>query len=274
MVTHQTFQNEKGEWIEPGEVHQINGGYFDNKNKKIRVGKVEKMSKSKKNVVDPNDIIINYGADTARWFMLSDSPPERDLQWTETGIASSYKFINKLWEFVHKYEVYKSNTDDDDQIINTLKELINNVAINIENFQFNKSVANIYQYVNVLSEATTNNTIGKETFKWSLTKLSLILQPFLPHISEEIYEKLGKKDLCINESWPDEKIVEKNKKAKVAIQINGKTRSVMEFMHNSTKEDMIKIIKDDKKILKYLKDKKIIKEIYVPNKIINFVIND
>ena len=126
----------------------------------------------------------------------------------------------------------------------------------------------------MLSEATTNNTIGKETFKWSLTKLSLILQPFLPHISEEIYEKLGKKNLCINESWPDEKIVEKNKKAKVAIQINGKTRSVMEFMHNSTKEDMIKIIKDDKKILKYLKDKKIIKEIYVPNKIINFVIND
>ena len=93
---------------------KINGVLKDNNGQKVVSGKIEKMSKSKKNVVDPNDIIDSYGADTARWFMLSDSPPERDLQWTETGIASSFKFINKLYEFVEKFKNYKSNNDEND----------------------------------------------------------------------------------------------------------------------------------------------------------------
>ena len=99
MVTHQTYKNSKNQWVEPIDVKEVNNKFFDKDNNKIEVGKIEKMSKSKKNVVDPNDIISDFGADTARWFMLSDSPPERDLQWTESGIISSNKFINKLWVF-------------------------------------------------------------------------------------------------------------------------------------------------------------------------------
>ena len=103
MVTHQTYKNSKNEWVEPKDVKEVDGILYDLNNNKIEIGKIEKMSKSKKNVVDPNDIIGSYGADTARWFMLSDSPPERDLQWTDTGIISSFKFINKFFFVSHYY---------------------------------------------------------------------------------------------------------------------------------------------------------------------------
>ena len=117
------------------------------------------MSKSKKNVVDPNDIIELYGADTARWFMLSDSPPERDLQWSETGIAASFKFISKLYEFVEKFNNYKPNKSDDVDIVEDLKLAVNEVSKNIENFQFNKSVAKIHEYVNILNDALSKKII-------------------------------------------------------------------------------------------------------------------
>ena len=120
------------------------------------------MSKSKKNVVDPNDIIASYGADTARWFMLSDSPPERDLQWTDTGIAASFKFINKLYEFIEKYKNYKSDYSKDNQTINELKTIINDVSKYIEAFQFNKSVAKIYEFVNILNAGLLKKTVEKK----------------------------------------------------------------------------------------------------------------
>jgi len=113
MVTHITYKNERGDWVEPKNIEISDKGLKDNNNLKVKTGKIEKMSKSKKNVVDPNDIIDLYGADTARWFMLSDSPPERDLQWTETGITASYKFINKLYDLIDKYKNYKNENSDD-----------------------------------------------------------------------------------------------------------------------------------------------------------------
>ena len=127
-----TYKNKNGEWVEPKDVEIVNGVLKDNNGQEVRTGKIEKMSKSKKNVVDPNDIINSYGADTARWFMLSDSPPERDLQWTDTGIAASFKFINKLYELVEKYKNYQSNNDENSKDINELKIIINEVSENIE----------------------------------------------------------------------------------------------------------------------------------------------
>ena len=112
MVTHVTYKNKNGDWLEPKDVEMVNGVVKDNNGQEVITGKIEKMSKSKKNVVDPNDIISSYGADTARWFMLSDSPPERDLQWTDTGIAASFKFINKLYDLVEKYKYYQSKNDE------------------------------------------------------------------------------------------------------------------------------------------------------------------
>ncbi len=272
MVTHQTYKNNKGDWLEPSEVQKVNDILVDKNNNAITVGKIEKMSKSKKNVVDPNDIIHLYGADTARWFMLSDSPPERDLQWTDTGISSSYKFIQKLWDFLKKYKDYNIGLEYKDEELDEFKALINDVADNIENFQFNKSVAKIYEFVNLLNNNISKNKISKIAFRWCLDKLSLVLQPFLPHISEEIWDHLGNKGLCIDQSWPEEKIIKKQTKSKIAVQINGKTRNVVVVGDSLEKEEVLKLVKENEKIQKYLKDKEVIKEIYVKKKIVNFVI--
>ena len=272
MVTHQTFKNDKNEWIEPSEVKEVDGRLIDKNDNDVKVGKIEKMSKSKKNVVDPNNIIDLYGADTARWFMLSDSPPDRDLQWTEKGIASSYKFINKIWDLLDKFYSYKINTETKIDILDSFKILINDVARNIENFQFNKSVAKIYEYVNLLNENVTNKSFGRDDFQWSLKNLSIILQPFIPHISEEIWTSIESESLCIEQSWPVEKVVKKILKFNIAIQINGKTRSVIEISSGEDKQNIILMAREDKRVKKHLTDKSIIKEIYVPNKIVNFVL--
>ena len=270
MVTHVTYQNNKGDWVEPKNVEKINNKLVDDKKLKVSIGKIEKMSKSKKNVVDPNDIINSYGADTARWFMLSDSPPERDLQWTDTGIAASFKFINKLYELVGKYKNYESENSNSFNVIDGLKSIINEVTNNIESFQFNKSVAKIYEYVNILNEAISKDKISKQDFKWSLKKLSLILQPFVPHISEEIWFNVDGNSLCINENWPIEE-VKKKSKVKIAVQINGKMKQIIEIDGAISKEDLLKTVKNNEKINKILLDKKILREIYVPGKIVNIV---
>ena len=271
MVTHITYKNEKGDWVEPKYVEKNNGFLVDNYNQKVEAGKIEKMSKSKKNVVDPNDIINAYGADTARWFMLSDSPPDRDLQWTDTGIAASFKFINKIYEFVYRFKNYKNLNLEDSSLVEDLKIIINQVSENIETFQFNKSVAKIYEFVNILNEAVSNCKLSKKNFEWSLKKLSIVLQPFVPHISEEIWSNLGNKGLCINESWLDEK-VSKKIKLKIAVQINGKTRDIIETDNEISKEDVLELLKNNKKISKILLGKNIIREIYVPGKILNLVV--
>ncbi len=271
MVTHITYKNKNGEWVEPNEVEEVSGVLKDMNGIIVDLGKIEKMSKSKRNVVDPNDIISSYGADTARWFMLSDSPPERDLQWTETGIAASFKFMNKLYEFIEKYKSYNPDKINDHDILESLKITVNAVTENIESFQFNKSVAKIYEFVNTLNQALSDKTISRENFEWSLKKLSIILQPFVPHISEEIWSGIGNRTLCINENWPQEKI-EKREKIKIAIQINGKTKGVIEIDETISKEKVLDLVKNNKKIKRNIENKNLVREIYVPGKIVNLVI--
>ena len=258
-------------WVEPKDLKHEGKILKDQNNMVVETGKIEKMSKSKKNVVDPNDIINLYGADTARWFMLSDSPPERDLQWTDTGIAASFKFINKLFEFVDKYKKYETNNNTKTEIIEKLKEITNQVSENIEAFQFNKSVAKIYEFVNILNDAFLNKKLSKSDFKWSLKKLSIILHPFVPHISEEIWSSLGFTSLCVNQIWESED-VNKKIKLKIAVQINGKTRDVIEINNTISKEEVMELIKKNDKIKKNINGRKILREIYVPGKIVNLVI--
>ncbi len=272
MVTHITYRNEKGDWVEPKNVVDKNGSLKDNKGLIIKTGKVEKMSKSKKNVVDPNDIIDTYGADTARWFMLSDSPPDRDLQWTDTGIAASFKFINKVYEFIDKHKKYESKNSSDLEIVNDLKQTTNLVAENIDAFQFNKAVAKIYEFVNILNDAISKKKLSNQSFEWSLKKLSIILQPFVPHISEEIWSNLDSEDLCINQKWNIESVEKKNN-LKIAVQINGKTKEVIEVEDGLSKESILDIVKNNQKIKKIILGKNIIREIYVPSKIVNLVLS-
>jgi len=231
------------------------------------------MSKSKKNTIDPTNIIDLYGADTARWFMLSDSPPERDLEWTDTGVAASNKFIKKLWDLTVKTKDYKSNSDLEDKNLEIkLSEVIKDVTNNINLFHFNKSVANIYEYVNFINRLESSQKISKGCLTHAVKYLAVIIHPFIPHISEEIWSFIGGDGLCVNASWPKIKTKIIRKKFNLAIQINGKTRSILEVEDTFKEKEIFEKAKKDKKISKYINNKMIIKKIYVPKKVLNIVI--
>ena len=276
MVTHQTYKNKEGGWLAPDEVIKQNNNLKDLKNNHVSVGKIEKMSKSKKNVIDPSKTIDMYGADTARWFMLSDSPPERDLEWTEFGISSSYKFINKIWElssvlFLNNYK--EKNDSDDNKIKTDINNTIKKVTDNIDLFHYNKAIANIHEFVNKAQKFIINKTVSKKEAIDSFKKLSLIIQPFIPHLSEEIWQKFGGSGLAIEQEWPkiNESLLVKN--FNIAIQINGKTKDVLSATKELGKDSVVNILKENNKISRLLKDKRVVKTIYVSGKIINFVTN-
>jgi len=275
MVTHQTFKNKKGEWLGPDEIIKKNFNYFDLANNSVDVGKIEKMSKSKKNVIDPTSIINLYGADTARWFMLSDSPPDRDLEWTDNGIAGSYKFINKIWNLTNKVldDSYNfSKPSNDSSLYAKLDETIESVTKNIDAFQYNKSVANIYELINFLQNKLNNNTVSKDCALETLGRLSLLLQPFVPHLSEELWSLLMGEGMAICQSWPTKIGVNKKSSYGIAIQINGKTKDVIVLNSTPKEKELFRILKNNNKIQNIIKNKKIIRTIYVPNKILNILI--
>ena len=273
MVTHKTYKNFNNEWLQPDEIIFKDNKITDLQGNNVLEGKTEKMSKSKKNTIDPTNIIDLYGADTARWFILSDSPPERDLEWTDTGVVASNKFIKKLWDLAIKTKDYKSNSDlEDEKLEIKLSEVIKDVTNNINIFHFNKSVANIHEYVNFINRLESSQKISKNCFTNAVKNLAVIIHPFIPHISEEIWSFIGGRGLCINASWPKIKIKKIKTKFNIAIQVNGKTRSILEVEDSFKESKIFEIANKDKKISKYIKNKVIIKKIYVPRKVLNIVI--
>ena len=283
MVTHKTYYSSSQEWLNPEDV------YFDqktNSTKKVvgdtpvEVGRSEKMSKSKNNVIDPSSIINKYGADTARWFMMSDSPPERDLEWTETGVEGSYKFINKIWNFSNKilFEESLNNSEMTERDIN-FKNNINNyivrISTNIEKFHFNKVVANIYELTNYAQKEYECKDLAKNTFLDFLKTYAKLIHPIIPHISEEIWNLMKNEGMVVDQTWPileKLKIDETKSKVKLAIQINGKTREIIEVGEAATKKEVEELVMINKKIFKYIDGKEVKKIIYVPKKILNIVV--
>ena len=273
MVTHRTFKNTSDEWVEPGDVIRKNDQLFDKNNNQVLSGNIEKMSKSKKNIIDPSEIINLYGADTARWFVLSDSPPDRDLEWTETGVVASYKFINKIWDLFEKSTTYIADLKKIDK--NSLKKfdkIINEISNNIERFHFNKSVAKIYEYVNLLSSLMSKKSIVKDELSKIIENLTIVIHPFIPHLSEEVWHGMGKEDLCVLAKWPETEQFFEESVIRMPIQINGKTRSLINVASNEDKDMIMKKVMLDPKIIKNIENKKILKTIFIQNKIVNLVI--
>jgi len=273
MVTHKTFKNASNEWVEPSDIIRKKDLLFDKNNSPVSAGNIEKMSKSKKNVIDPGEIISLYGADTARWFVLSDSPPERDLEWTETGVVASYKFINKIWDLFEKSNTYKTDQKENSQsFLKKFDKIINEISDNIEGFHFNKSVAKIYEYVNLLSSLVSKKSIIKDDLSKVIENLTIIIHPFIPHISEEIWQEMGNKELCISAKWPETQQYFEEDIIRMPIQINGKTRSLIDVVSNEDRDVIMKKVMLDPKINKNIASKKILKTVFVPNKIINIVV--
>ena len=275
MVCHETYKDKSNSWLSPDDVVTINGEKYSKKNneEKIIVGPSESMSKSKKNTIDPEKIIDNFGADAVRLFIISDSPPEKDVQWSDEGIEAAYKFIQKLWSLHNKIiDVIKLNKikDFDSNLEKMTDEFINNVENNLENFRYNKIVANLHEIYTSYNKLNFENYSSKNLKKNYLKILTTML-PIIPHFSNECLKLLN---VNKNVEWP--KIDLKNlsqDKTKYVIQINGKTRQIIEQKKDLNKEELILLIKKDQKLSKYIQENsKIRKSIFIHNKLINIII--
>ena len=273
MVCHETYKDPDNNWISPDEIKIIDGKKFLKKDisKKVKVGPSESMSKSKKNTIDPENIISSYGADAARLFILSDSPPEKDVQWSEEGIISSFKFIQKLWvlntKIINKIE--ENNKEDaDNEIVKYTNKFLKKVTDNLENFSYNKIIANLHEMHSFFTNKINRN-YKKDTLIENYQKILIAMQPVIPHFSNECLELINVFDV----KWPnyDEKII-KEEKVNLVIQINGKKRNLIEIEPDKPEDEVFEIIKKDEKIIKYIQNNQIKKKIYIKNKLMNIII--
>ena len=278
MVCHKTFKNSKGDWVFPEDVIEDKGGFFERgTNDKIKVGPSESMSKSKKNVVDPQTVINLYGADAVRWFVLSDSPPERDIQWSDEGISGSYKFIQKIWTISEMIlsidDNYKLNDNDRKECEKIINKLIKEITYNIENFHFNVAVAKFYEFSNQISKMLHEKKANKELFQSIFQNFLILIYPFTPHIASECWEKNYANQNIHKSNWPkfDPNLI-KEETINIVIQVNGKKRALLETAPDQEEDQIFKQSFEIDNVKKLITDKTIVKKIYVKNKLVNIVI--
>jgi leucyl-tRNA synthetase len=274
MVCHETYKDKDNNWVSPDELISKDGKKFlKETNEPIQVGPSESMSKSKRNTIDPEKIIKNYGADAVRLFILSDSPPEKDVQWSDEGMNSSYKFIQKLWVLNQKImdeikKNHQSNLNNDLEKITN--KFIKEVTHNIENFSYNKIIANFHEIYSALNKIILNKIEKKQLIE-NYKKILITINPVIPHFSNECIEMISIKEDIL---WPkvNEKfLLEDN--VKFIIQFNGKTRKIITSKKDTTENLLLKMIKEDNKLNGYLNNKDIQKKIFIPNKLINIITN-
>ena len=273
MVCHETYKNEKNDWISPDEIEIKNGKkvLIKDPNQKVKVGPSESMSKSKRNTIDPEKIIEIYGADAARLFILSDSPPEKDVQWSDEGISSSNKFIQKLWSLNQNIlkEINQNHQKDyGENIVKYVNKFIKKMNDNLNSFSYNILIANLHEMHNFFSKELKNN-YRKETLIDNFSKILITMIPIIPHFASESLKLLNVTSL----NWPDydEKLLIEEIISFV-IQINGKTRGIIETHRDVTDDVLIEKIMQTKNLSKYLENKEIKKKIFIPNKLINLII--
>jgi len=280
MVCHKTYKTEDGQWVFPEDVMEENGNSYDKKTKeKIIIGSSESMSKSKKNVVDPQSVIDVYGADAVRWFMLSDSPPERDIQWSDEGIAGSHKFIQKVWTISEKIQNISNTKKLSENTKLDLKKLINKcikeITFNLENFHFNVAIAKFYEFTNALNKYLIDNDCDREEFINIIKKFLILIYPFIPHLACEIWEKITKKRDLHLQNWPSfQEALLKQEEFNIVIQVNGKKRSIIKVKKEIEESTLFQMSLELDSVKKYTENKQIIKKIYIKNKLINFVIHE
>ena len=225
----------------------------------------------KKNTIDPENIISNYGADAVRLFILSDSPPEKDVQWSEQGMVASYKFMQKLWILHKKFKdkIKEDSTSEDNEIEIFTNQMIEKINYNLEKFHYNVIIANLYEAYNFFSEKLKED-VNKKTLLENYTKFLSIISPIIPHFACECLS-----DLKLNpfQKWPevDSNLI-KNDTIEYVIQINGKKRATLENMKDISKEKLLEEIKNNPNTKKIIKDKKINKCFFVKNRLINILI--
>lgn len=264
MICHETYKDSEGKWLYPEEVkkegkelYKIADGSL------VSIGRSEKMSKSKKNVVDPAIILEKYGADTARLFSLSDSPPERDLEWTDAGVEGCNKFLGRVFKLVTSS--LNAFVEADNEELKYVHKVIYDVSNLYNDMHFNKAIARIRELVNYLSER------GKFS-RFSIEILLQLLNPIVPHLAEDLWQRLGNKTMLVAHKWPayrDEFLVEE--KVNLAIQLNGKMKGVVAVKADASEGEVMEVIHALPNIKAQLSGKELKRVVYVPQKIINII---
>jgi len=274
MVCHETYKDQKNIWLSPEEVSSEDGKKFfkkDNPSEKVTVGPTESMSKSKKNTIDPESIIGNYGADSVRLFILSDSPPEKDVQWSDQGMIASFKFVQKLWILNSKIlEKISDNkmSNESEGLTKFTNQLIYKITLNLEKFHYNVIVANLYEMYNFLIKEI-EKPIKKEVLIENYRKILILMSPFIPHFTSECLSNIEQKEM----KWPivsKEELIEEN--INFVVQINGKKRALLKVKRDTEEQNILNEIKANKETDKLLLNQKIKKTIFVPNRLINIII--
>jgi leucyl-tRNA synthetase len=272
MVTHETYRAADGRWVSPGEVESREGRLVAAATgEPVETGRVEKMSKSKRNTVDPEPILDQYGADAVRWFMLSDSPPERDLPWSEAGIEGSWRFVQRLWRLVSELVGASQSSwlgDASDKALDRkLHQTIAAVAANVESLSFNKAVANLYELVAAIEKAPASPSRSA-----AIETLVLLAAPMMPHLAEQAWAALGKDGLVANASWPevDPKLLVEDE-VTIAIQVNGKLRDTLTAPKGAPRETIEEMALSSEKVARILDGNPPRKVIVVPDRLVNVV---
>jgi leucyl-tRNA synthetase len=278
MVCHETYKDEKGKWLGKDEIELVDDKTFIKKEsrEKVIVGPPEAMSKSKKNIIDPENVIKKFGADAIRWFILSDSPPSKDIQWSEEGISSSFKFIQKLWNLnlnIIGRKDKKTNENENNKLEKYTVKMFFNINKNLENFQYNVVIANFYDIYNNYITFVDNQKISGDSLRKNFEKILVLIMPILPHFASECLILLNPKLNLENISWPVyDKVLIEDSDCNIVIQINGKKRSLIRLPINSDENFVIEKAKLESNVKKYLINNNIKKQIYVKNRLINFII--
>jgi len=275
MVCHETYKDKNNNWLNPDEVISEDGENYFNKNipsEKIIVGPTESMSKSKKNTIDPQRMIENYGADAVRLFILSDSPPEKDVQWSEEGMIASYKFIQKFWNLHQKIKLMTNKklelnkADGAKDAINMfVNQTINKMNTNLNKFSYNVIIANLHEIYSFFNKVDNSDNLIE-----NYVKILRVMIPIVPHLAYECLNDFGQ----INDlAWPDvDNKYLKDDKKNIVIQINGKKRGVLEIMTDTDEKSLLEKIKKSVEFKKYIDDKTLIKTIFVKNRLINLIV--
>ncbi len=287
MVTHETYKSESGAWLLPTEVELKGEGEARTaieiaSGNAATIGSVEKMSKSKKNLVDPDDIIAHWGADCARWFMLSDSPPERDVIWTEAGVQGAGRFVQRIWRLVDEIAdkgaptgaaMPASLSSDATELRRTAHKALDATGRNIESLRFNVAVAQIYEFTNALSGALPKSSEGLD---WALREAAEILvqliAPMMPHLAEECWARLGYNTLAANQPWPKaDPALLVDDRVTIAVQVNGKRRDELTIERTASNQEIEAAALGLEAVVRALEGKPVKKIIVVPQRIVNVV---
>jgi leucyl-tRNA synthetase len=289
MVVHETYRTKSGEWVMPADV-TIEGmgdariARLTTTGEPIEIGAIEKMSKSKKNTVDPDDIIAAYGADTARWFMLSDSPPDRDVIWTEEGVQGAWRFVQRLWRLAGEIANVTGPQSrpatfgpEALKVRKAAHRALANVSDDIGRLRFNRCVAHIYEFANALSDAIGEvETAPTPDLAWALREAGDILvrlfHPMMPHLAEECWAALGHTTLVATESWPElepDLLVENT--ITLPVQINGRKRADVTVPRDAGNSEVEAAVLALDAVQKALEGKSPKKVIVVPQRIVNVV---